>query len=513
MAVQMLHETNNTSVRAGNRLAAAVVETLESRRLLASGDLGYAITFGQHDEMATGNAVATDASGNTYVAGKFHGQIDADPTKRVQLLRGGGNDAAFIIKYGPTGKLVWAKRLYGVGDAQAMQLKAGPSGDIYVAGVFSDTVGFGGKNRELLKSNGKNDVFVMRMRSDGRLLWKGTMGGELDDGVNAMAIGPTGDVYLSGSIRMEGDIDPTAKGVFRVKARGVDDTFVVRLGGSDGHLVWQKVYGENDTREEASGLAVDSSGGVFVCGNFIRTVQFDRDSAQFDRESVRKADVYLGHLSGSKGKNAKWDSLKTFGGTGEDLSAGLAMTPTGDLCMTGTFGDEVAFGPGARLTLNPIGEADAFIGKFTSEGDAVWVQQIGGGDARVGGSALAVDSSGTVYATGSFDDTVVVNPGAGQVELPVDKSGDGRSPTSRIGSTDVYVVKYATNGVFAYAKQIGGHDAGIVSGAIDVDAAGNAYVTGNYNGTVDFDPGPGKLVRKTSDERGESAAYLLKLLA
>src|SRR5690606_35729190 len=52
--------------------------------------------------------------------------------------------------------------------------------------------------------------------------------------------------------------------------------------------------------------------------------------------------------------------------------------------------------------------------------------------------------------------------------------------------------KLNSSGDFVWAKQMGGSDiAGDYSYGIFVDASGNVYTTGFFNGTVDFDPGAG----------------------
>jgi hypothetical protein len=50
------------------------------------------------------------------------------------------------------------------------------------------------------------------------------------------------------------------------------------------------------------------------------------------------------------------------------------------------------------------------------------------------------------------------------------------------------LAKYGASGNLVYAKAVGGtgNDEGF---AIALDASSNAYITGQFNGTVDFNPG------------------------
>jgi len=94
------------------------------------------------------------------------------------------------------------------------------------------------------------------------------------------------------------------------------------------------------------------------------------------------------------------------------------------------------------------------------------------------GTAVTVDASGNVYTTGSFQGTVDFDPGAGISNL------------TAVGGEDIFISKVDAAGNFIWAKQIGGN--GTDQGnAIALDHAGNVYITGQFEDTVDFDPGTG----------------------
>jgi hypothetical protein len=93
-------------------------------------------------------------------------------------------------------------------------------------------------------------------------------------------------------------------------------------------------------------------------------------------------------------------------------------------------------------------------------------------------SAVVTDASGNVYMTGSFTGTSDFDPGAATVNL------------TSVGGRDIFITKFDIAGNYIWAKRMGstGEDVGL---SIAVDAAGGVYVTGYYQGTVDFDPGTG----------------------
>ncbi|MEP6724691.1 MAG: SBBP repeat-containing protein [Bacteroidota bacterium] len=106
-----------------------------------------------------------------------------------------------------------------------------------------------------------------------------------------------------------------------------------------------------------------------------------------------------------------------------------------------------------------------------------WAKQLGGADYEHGHS-IAVDASGNVYTLGEFRGTEDFDPGTGIYNLT----------SFSACCYDIFVSKLDASGNFLWAKQLGGIDVDYPS-AITADATGNVYVTGDFEGTADFDPG------------------------
>ena len=131
---------------------------------------------------------------------------------------------------------------------------------------------------------------------------------------------------------------------------------------------------------------------------------------------------------------------------------------------------------------------------FAQQPTFEWAKQMGGTSDDYGRS-IAIDASGNVYSTGSFQGTTDFDPGAGVFNL------------TSAGVEDIYIQKLDANGNFIWAKQMGG-SGGDFGLSIDIDGSGNVYSTGKFEGTVDFDPGAG-VFNFTS--AGSSDIYTQKL--
>lgn len=106
-----------------------------------------------------------------------------------------------------------------------------------------------------------------------------------------------------------------------------------------------------------------------------------------------------------------------------------------------------------------------------------WAKQLGGTNDEYAYS-IAIDATRNLYSIGSFQGTTDFDPAAGTFNL------------TSAGDYDIYLSKLDASGNFVWAKQLGGtgSDWGI---AISIDALGNIYTSGIFEGTADFDPGPG----------------------
>jgi hypothetical protein len=127
-----------------------------------------------------------------------------------------------------------------------------------------------------------------------------------------------------------------------------------------------------------------------------------------------------------------------------------------------------------------------------------WAKQLGGTSVDYGLSN-AVDASGNVYTTGNFNGTADFDPGAGTYNL---------TPASAVND-DIFISKLDASGNFVWAKRLGGTSIDNVA-SISVDASGYVYTTGNFKGTVDFDPGAGTY-NLSSASAGNDDIFISKL--
>ncbi|MEP1906348.1 MAG: SBBP repeat-containing protein, partial [Nitratireductor sp.] len=297
------------------------------------------------------------------------------------------------------------------------------------------------------------------------------IGGTSTDRGVSVSVDSSGNSYVTGTFRDTVDFDPGA-GTTNLTGAGNDDTFIAKYN-SDGTLAWAKSAGGTGS-DYGRSIAVDSSGNSYVTGNFSGTADFDPGAGTTNLTSAGSDDAFIAKYN-SDGTLA-W--AKNVGGTDFDIGYSIEVDSSGNSYVTGTFQGTADFDPGAGTTnLTSAGDSDVFIAKYDSDGALVWAKSVGETNTDRGNS-ISVDSSGNSYVTGEFRNTVDFDPGAGTTNL------------TSAGNRDVLIAKYDSDGALVWAKNVGGTSSD-TSYSIEVDSSGNSYVTGNFSGTADFDPGAG----------------------
>lgn len=231
---------------------------------------------------------------------------------------------------------------------------------------------------------------------------------------------------------------------------------------------WARAFGGSDW-DKGTSLCIDAGGNTYATGYFTGTVDFDPGPGVSNHTSVGAyGSPFIVKLDTAG--NYVWVlPIEVAGG-----SSAITFDPSGNIYVTGYFSGTGDFDPGpgtANLTApTPSG---TFVLKMSAAGNYIWAKGFGGNS-----TGIIVDASGNVCTTGFFQSIADFDPGAGTVNL------------TPAGMSDGYIQKMDASGHFIWANSIGGPGDDAILG-IAVNAAGDIYTAGNFQGTVDFDPGSG----------------------
>jgi hypothetical protein len=183
------------------------------------------------------------------------------------------------------------------------------------------------------------------------------------------------------------------------------------------------------------------------------------------------------------------------GGPGYDFALATTADAAGNHYMTGTFDDSLDIDPGTGstmlMTTNDPYLNDIFLAKYDGTGALLWGFNIGG-NKNDEGLDVVTDAAGNVYLSGEFSGTVDFDPGAGVTNL-----------SSTFSGGQMFVAKYSPSGTLIWARHIASITFGDNAAThVALDAMGNVYLQGYFQGTIDLDPGAA--VVSVSDGGGTS---------
>lgn len=288
-------------------------------------------------------SVAVDNAGFVYSTGFFGGTADFDGGPNTFNVTSNGLEDIYITKMDANGGLVWVKTIgipgtyYQAGIAVTVDV----NGDVLTTGSFYDVTDFDpGPNVTNLDAVGGDDIFILKLDSNGDFLWARGMGGLDWDQGYGIATDALGNVYTTGYFRYTVDFDPGA-GAFSLSAPGnfSDEIFLLKLD-VNGDFLWAHRFGAMN-RETGNGIALDGTGHIYYTGSFSQTVNFDPGPGVSNLVSAGSFDAFVCKLT-----------EPLVGMVAHDRSEGVSVFPNPS---SGLFRVELA--EASQLTVyNTLGE-------------------------------------------------------------------------------------------------------------------------------------------------------------
>jgi len=265
---------------------------------------------------------------------------------------------------------------------------------------------------------------------------------------------------------------------------GYADNGYLSKFNTKGDFQWVRNWGDAEDPFSqmlyVNSLDANNSGDIVVIGSFKgHEVNFAPGPGLNKHSSNGDWDIFLSKFD--SGGNFHW--AKTWGAAAQNLDYGLgvAVEESGISYATGWFCGACDFDPGSGEDWHDTGYwgylRDAFLSKFDSAGNFLWARTWGGDGSSVDeGHGVTTNNLGDVFVTGFSYEWCDFDPGAAE---------DWHHSN---GYGDVFLSKFDANGDFQWAETWGGGEFDQSYG-IAVDYSNNIFVTGDFGGTVDFDPG------------------------
>lgn len=233
----------------------------------------------------------------------------------------------FFITASTQPAIVWEQNYGGSLYDGATEIIQTSDGKLVVLGASESS------DRDVKENNGLTDYWIIKIDTDGAIIWEKTIGNEQENLPNALVATKDGGFVILG-------ISYPTNG------------YVITKLDNKGNFVWEKKYGVEHSTVKGNDITETKEGDLVVVGSAINSDYL-----------VTKLDA-TGDLI--------WE--KTFGGSSVDNAAAVTTTMDGGLAIVGysrsTDGD----------VSNNNGGDDYWVIKVDKDGDLIWERNFGSND-------------------------------------------------------------------------------------------------------------------------------------
>jgi hypothetical protein len=342
---------------------------------------------------------------------------------------------------------IWAESYGGTGSQQSRGIGCDSLGYIYVSGGFEDTLHL---DNSTFVSNGRHDIFLAKLDSNGNSQWITTVGGTGNDFALCSHTDQSGNTYLGGYVDsgtvMGTDTFPAATMICKYDAAG--------------NLLWVSHSSLSTGSAYIYAITVDMQNNTYVTGYFQGMI-------------VTGTDTVIAVPSGRNVYVKKLDPLgnllwtRNFGspspGVNRTEGWGISVNGIGNVMVVGKSSGIISFDNINLPTTS--GSDDLLIFVLDSVGDVVSARRHSTTNVAHG-LAVHLEDDGTHYVGGGLSGTM-------------DFGGTVLSTVGTFGG-DLFMAKYAPNSALQWVHSSGAEQGGLIYAI--AKSGDDVYFAGDYHG-------------------------------
>ena len=246
---------------------------------------------------------------------------------------------------------MWAKQIPCVIEFANVEMQVDKDGNVYITAYFTAPTDMDpGPGVDILTPIGAKDCFVMKLDTDGNLVWVKQFGGPGDTGAisSALEIDKNGDIIICGGFNNTIDFDP-GPNTFNLTSTGNMQAFVVKLN-SNGDFIWAKQFGNyNDiySSNSITDVKCDAEGNVYTTGTFSGNCDFDPGTGTYRIQAGGPDDGYVSKLDANG--NFVWAKQIGSSANYEFIQPhAIGLDENNNVYTTGIFEGTQDFDPGPQ---------------------------------------------------------------------------------------------------------------------------------------------------------------------
>ena len=396
-----------------------------------------------------GQRIIFDKDGNNYISG----WSESSPCYfNGDSINSGITSSSFIVKYNNSGQEIWVLDLVkGAGP------KVGEWGNIamvmdtltnqlLLTGYFYDYLSL----KDTVVAGLNNTIFLIRMDTDGNIIWCKTAGGVGDDQAFDITYDPEGNIYISGS----NESDATF-GQFTIPRGG----FLAKYDAS-GNVIWVKnKFRFFNKWELDSGYPFTEAQPTsihFANNSLLINGEAQNDTVVFDSVTFINSYGFESSYLASYSIDGNLNWVKLAGGPGGGSGSSFSTDKSNNIYITGVYSSVGVFG---NDTLKqPGGKGDCFLAKYDFNGNFKWVNNT---NSSALGIAITTSMDSSIYLGGWFSG----------------KAYFGNIILTSSSVMDMFLAKYASDGSNIGVRQ---YHSGTICG-VAMDGSNNICFTGDFD--------------------------------
>ena len=312
-----------------------------------------------------------------------------------------GGNDVWVVKLSSDGNVVWSNCYGGTGADFGNNIEIMADGNLLISGYTTSNDGNVSGNHG--GSNPK-DAWCFKISNSGQFLWQKCFGGSGVDAFWSFFIQPNGDILYTGETNSnDGDVSGNHG--------GITDVWVVKTN-SNGSLIWQKCFG-GSSQDRAWDAILSNDGNYTIIGE---TKSNDGDVSG-NHGGNNPIDIWFLKISSS----GNLISQKCLGGTGADYGGSLVQKLNGNFilaCSTSSNNGDVT---------NLNGNGDAWLVELSNSNNSILWQKTFGGS--------SYDSFNSICLTSNFGLLLQGSTSSNNGDVSGNHGG------SAIGDADIWVAK------------------------------------------------------------------------
>lgn len=283
--------------------------------------------------------IYVEPNGNFYITGSFIAEAKfgdlhiKSPAKAYQRV------TLFVAKYNPSGDPIWVKISKNTASDAGYGITSDNNGNIFVIGNFEGQLNFDGKT---VNSNGKNDIFVLKINKTGNCEWIKNYGDKNDNIANTI-------FYNKGKLAIGGN--------FQIEPTGYLG-YLAQISPETGNSIWTKTIGAE--KGDVEKITIDYSSSNYIITGSIESSNNYKDGYN----------LFVNKISASDGKDIWMKKFQSNQSKGRDI----VCDANDNIIVTGSFIDSLRLD---QIFLSSITSDEIFLLKMNSLGKVTWAKNYG----------------------------------------------------------------------------------------------------------------------------------------